>query len=86
MIAQLLTQLEAAEKDAVAVVNTAEAAYNASRKGNAPVQRTAALDPGRHQLALGAIRTAIAHIETIMGDAADAREKAEIGKGERLAT
>jgi hypothetical protein len=74
VIVQLLTELQAAEKIAVAAVGAAEAAYNAAVKSHASVGQTAALDPGRHQVALGAIRTAIAHVETIMGAAADAQE------------
>jgi hypothetical protein len=76
MIAQLLTELQAAEKTGVAVVGAAEAAYNASVKSHDSVGQTAALDPGRHQVALGAIRTAIEHVETIVGAAADAQEAA----------
>jgi hypothetical protein len=79
MITQLLTQLEAAEKIGIAVAKAAEAAYSAAVKSRAPVEQTAALDPGRHQLTLGAIRTAIAHLETIIGDAEDRQEQAAGG-------
>jgi hypothetical protein len=79
MIIQLLMQLQAAEKIGVAAVNAAEAAYNASVRSRASVTRVAALDPGRHQVALGAIRTAIGHVESIMGAAADAQENAAGG-------
>jgi hypothetical protein len=74
MITQLLTQLQAAEKIGIIVVQAAEAAYNAAKKANAAPKQIAALDPGRHQVALGAIQTAIAHIETIMGAAAAATD------------
>jgi hypothetical protein len=70
-----LTQLQAAEKIGITAVNAAEAAYNASVRSRAPVTQTAALDPGRHQVALGAIRTAIGHVESIMAAVADAQEK-----------
>jgi hypothetical protein len=76
MIIQLLTQLQAAETVAIAVVKAAEMAYEAARKNNATAKQIAGLDPGRHQVALGAVQTAIAHVETIMGEAADAREEA----------
>jgi len=79
MIIQLLTQLQAAETVAIAVVKAAEAAYEAARKNNAAPEHIAALDPGRHQVALGAVQTAIMHVETIMGEAADAREEVDAG-------
>ena len=69
MITQLLTQLQAAETVGIAVVKAAEAAYVAARKANAAPEHIAALDPGRHQVALGAIQTAIAHVETIASSA-----------------
>ena len=68
MITQLLIDLQAVEKKAVAVLKAAEAAYHASIKARATVEETAALDPGRHQVALGAIRTAIAHFEQLVPD------------------
>jgi hypothetical protein len=74
MIAQLLAELQAVEKTAVTVRDTAVKAYNAAAKGNAKLEDLAALDPGRHQVALGEIRTAIAHVQTIM---AAAEENAE---------
>jgi hypothetical protein len=83
MITQLLTQLQAAEQIGAAAVRAAEMAYNAAVKSCAPAEQIVALDPGRHQVALGAIRTAIGHVETIMGAAADAQEKAGIRKAER---
>ncbi len=57
-------------------------AYNAAVKSCAPAEQIVALDPGRHQVALGAIRTAIGHVETIMGAAADAQRgrKRELGR------
>ncbi len=73
MIAQLLTQLRAAEQIGAAVVKAAEGAYDAARKTDAAHEEIAALDPGRHQVALGAIRAAIGQVETIV-------EKAEIGR------
>ncbi len=79
MIVQLLTQLQAAETVAIAVVKAAETAYCAAKKNNAAAEHIAALDPGRHQVALGAVQTAIAHVETIMGAAADAQEEAASG-------
>jgi len=66
MITQLLTSLQSAEKIAAAVVKDAEAAYNAAVKARASIEETAALDPGRHQVALGMIRTAIEHIQPLI--------------------
>ena len=82
MIIQLLTQLQAAEKIGIVVVQAAEAAYTAAKKAHAPPEKIAALDPGRHQVALGAVQTAIGHVETIMGaadDAADAPPSPPVG-------
>jgi hypothetical protein len=72
MIAQLLTELLAVESTACTVASAAEAAYGAAIKSGACDERLAGLNPGPHQIALGSIRTAIAHVETIMGNAADA--------------
>jgi hypothetical protein len=55
-------------------------AYNAARKNNVAPEQIAALNPGRHQVALGAVQTAIAHVEIIMGEAAEAQEKAAVGQ------
>jgi hypothetical protein len=74
MITQLLTELEAVEKTAVAAVQVAESAYRAAGKAAKPLAQIMALDPGRHQVALGAVRTAIAQVQNIMGAAADAEE------------
>jgi hypothetical protein len=79
MIIQLLTQLQGAEKIGVAVVQCAEAAYKAAKHAGLKPEQIAALDPGRHQVALGAIQNAITHVETIMGEAADAQEKTPAG-------
>jgi hypothetical protein len=77
MITQLLTELLAAERTAVAIAKAVETAYNLSLRRRAPDEETAAVNPGPHQAALGAIRRAIGHVENIMG-AADAQDPAAI--------
>jgi hypothetical protein len=71
--------LQAAERIGIVVVQCAEAAYKAAKHAGLKPEQIAALDPGRHQVALRAIQTAITHVETIMGEAADAQEKTPAG-------
>jgi hypothetical protein len=81
MIVQLLTQLQAAETVGIAVVKAAEAAYVAAKKNSAAPEYIAGLDPGRHQLALGAVRTAIAHVGTLVNTSQGSTESHPTGTG-----
>jgi hypothetical protein len=76
MITQLLTELEAVEKTAITAMRVAETAFKAAAAAGKPLEQIMALDPGRHQIALGAVRTAIEQVQSIMGAAADAEETA----------
>jgi hypothetical protein len=70
MITTLLTKLQDCEQTAIQIVAEAETAYNAALKARAPIAEVASLDPGRQQIALGEIRTAIAHVQLILAQSA----------------
>jgi hypothetical protein len=69
MIAQLLAELQAVEKTALAAKDLAADAYQQAAKSartDPDLAKLATLDPGRHQIVLGAIRNAIEHAQVIM--------------------
>jgi hypothetical protein len=76
MIAQLLTELQAAEQTAIKAAKIAKDAYIAMGKKTSDPEKLAPLDPGRHITALGCVRTAIQAVQTVMANAADAQEQA----------
>jgi hypothetical protein len=66
MIATLLTQLKTAEATAQGIAADALKIYNDARdSGDFGPSALQALDPGRHQIMLGAIRTAMEYGQMI---------------------
>ena len=62
MLDKLQITLQAAEEAAVAIVQDAEAAHADALKARADSVAIAQLDPGRLQVVVGAIRSAIHHV------------------------
>lgn len=74
MIIQLFAKLKEAEEIGAAALKAAQAVHDAASKAGGDLS---SLDPGRHQIALGSVRTAIAYVESILGpDATTAAKNA----------
>jgi hypothetical protein len=67
MILQLFAKLKEAETIANASVKAAEDAWLIAKRAGHTAEQLAPLDPGRHQVALGALQTSLAHVQTILG-------------------
>jgi hypothetical protein len=78
MIIQLFTKLKEAEALGAAALKAAEAVHDAGVKAGKHDGELSALDPGRHQIALGSVRTAIAFVENILGPQATTAARNEI--------